>query len=101
MFVGMNIFSLFLTDDEISDKNLPNDNKPEASRTSKKPVKPVPLFSRQKRAGLSERKIDSRTLQSKASVSVAKNADNLQKKLEETTNQSSQASNSVVSKTKL
>ena len=95
---------LFLTDDEISEnKNnyLTNDNKPGTTQGSKKTVKPIPLFSRQKRTGLSERKIDSRALQSKASVNVAKNADNLRKKRETTTNQSSQASNLVVSKTKL
>ena len=95
---------LFLTDDEISEnKNnyLTNDNKPGTPQGSKKTVKPIPLFSRQKRTGLSERKIDARALQSKASVNVAKNADNLRKKRETTTSQSSQASNLVVSKTKL
>ena len=72
------------------DKYFTASNEPGRTQTSQNTVKLAPVFSRQKRPGLSERKIDSRALQSKTSVNVTKNADSLRSKRvknEDTTNQ--------------
>ncbi|CAB4005181.1 uncharacterized protein LOC110065605, partial [Paramuricea clavata] len=101
-----------VADNEISgrkeDKYFTISNEPGRTQTSQKTVKLAPVFSRQKRPGLSERKIDSRAVQSKTSVNVTKNVDSLRSqrvKNEDTTNQSNTTTSSrpgrtIVKKTK-
>ena len=83
------------------DTNVANGEEQQKIEAPKKTVKATPIFTRPKRVGLSERKVDSRALQLK--VNLTKNADNLRNKRgknEDTTNSSGpsqQGSNSNVS----
>ncbi|XP_028398309.1 uncharacterized protein LOC114521934 [Dendronephthya gigantea] len=58
-------------------------NESEKTQTEKKSFKAIPVFTRKKRPGLSERKIDSRALQSRQNVT--NNSDNVRTKRENAT----------------